>query len=168
MTGKFIIYGILLILISSCDIYTGTSAKVLDQETGKPISDARVVLLYKSDSTKTNDKGYFEIRSSTGLYKVDPEVLITKAGYKPFQLKEKHSSKETSYIVKSESIDVDFDKPVYPDPRNRGTFIVSTSIDKWSQDFRAGDTLIFYLTRDDRNSEIERIKNEIKHNWVKN
>lgn len=163
MTGKFIIYGILFIFISSCDMYTGTSGKVIDQETGKPISDARVVLLDKLDSTKTNNKGYFEIRKSTGAYKVDPEVLITKAGYKPFQLKKKYTSKETSYIVKSELIYVDFDKPVYPDPKNRKTFLVCTSIEKWSQDFRTGDTLIFYLTRDDRKSEIENIKSEIKN-----
>jgi hypothetical protein len=64
--------------------------------------------------------------------------------------------------VKSELIWIKYDKPFYPESTNRNTFINGAWINKWSQHFLASDTLIFFLTKDNNTSEIERIKTNLK------
>jgi len=90
-----------------------------------------------------------------------PTIMVTKEGYKPFQLKIKDRRNETSYVVKSESVHIDFEEPVYPDPNNLNTFITGTWIEKWSEEFRTGDTLRIYLVREDLKAEIERNRQDL-------
>jgi hypothetical protein len=88
---------------------------------------------------------------------------VSKKGYKPFQLKIDYSGEETSYTIKSESISVDYDEPVYPDPNNRETFITGTWIEKWSQDFSTRDTLSIYLMKEDTKAEVETIRKQVEN-----
>lgn len=121
-----------------------------------------VNLLDGSDIKKTDSNGFFEVFSETRPFQ-DPTILVTMDGYKPFQLRIEGKSDETSYSVKSESIFVDYEEPVYPDPNNRGTFITGTWIDKWSKEFKIGDTLCIYLVSEDTKAEVERNKKEIEN-----
>jgi hypothetical protein len=58
---------------------------------------------------------------------------------------------------------IKYDEPFYPDSTNRNTFINGLWINKWSQHFQAGDTLIFYLTPNHTTSNIKKQKSHEKH-----
>lgn len=139
--------------------------KVIDVDTGKPISNVTVNLLDGKDIKKTNDIGYFEVEYVTGFCE-DPEITLSTKGYKPFYLKIKHSNGKTHYITKSETIWVNYDHPFYPDINNKTTVIIGTWIEKWSQDYSTKDTLIIYLMKADIKTEIENIQNEIRNKTV--
>lgn len=145
MSRKYILLCVLLLPLQAC---TSFSVKILgrvfDKETGRPLVGTTVNLLDGSDIMKTDSEGFFEVFSETRPFQ-EPSILVTKDGYKPFQLRIDGNSEEISYIVMSESIFVDYEEPVYPDPNNRGTFITGTWINKWSKEFKTGDTLSIYL-----------------------
>ncbi|HEY4651206.1 MAG TPA: hypothetical protein VIG72_07315 [Pontibacter sp.] len=127
-----------------------------------PLADAMVNLLNGRDIEKTDSNGLFEVYSETRPFQ-DPTILVTKDGYKPFQLKIERNSNETSYTVTSESVSIDYTAPVYPDPENRETFVTGTWVNKWSTEFRTGDTLSIYLAREDIKAEVERNKKELEN-----
>ena len=52
------------------------------------ITGAAVDLLNRADLEKTNDKGIFEVTKVTGFCK-DPLIIVSSAGYKPSDLKNK-------------------------------------------------------------------------------
>ena len=162
MSRKSLFLCILLLPLQGCSFSVKILGRVVDKETGLSISGATANLLEGRDIKKTDNAGLFEVFSETRPFQ-DPTILVTKNGYKPFQLRIEDSSEETNYIVKSESISVDYDEPVYPDPNNRETFITGIWIDKWSKEFKTGDTLTIYLVREDRRAEIERAKKEIEN-----
>ncbi|GAB2786772.1 hypothetical protein GCM10027275_34130 [Rhabdobacter roseus] len=162
MHRKYFLVCILLLPLQACNFSVKVLGRVFDKETGLPLARTTVNLLEGKDIKKTNTNGYFEVSSDTRPFQ-NPIILITKDGYKPFQLKIKERNGDaTSYIVKSESIFIDYEKPVYPDPNNRGTFITGTWIDKWSKEFKTGDTLSIYLAKEDTKTEIEKIRKGIE------
>lgn len=152
MSRKYILICIFLLPLQACNFSVGVLGKVFDKETGQPISLAMVDLLDGKDRENTNIDGFFEVFSQTRPFQ-DAVILVTKEGYKPFHLKIVRTADETTYVIKSESISVDYDQPIYPDPNNRNTFITGTWIDKWSTDLRTGDTLSIYLSREDTKAE---------------
>ncbi len=86
----------------------------------------------------------------------EPEIQVTKEGFKPFQVLISGDSESKTYKIRSESQSVDFDEPVYPYSSDRNTFIVGTWIEKYSHDFEfENDSLIIYL-------DIENFEEEIK------
>lgn len=149
MSRKYIFLCILLLPLQACTSFpVKIIGRVFDKETGLPLLGTTVNLLDGSDIKKTDSNGFFEVSTETRPFQ-DPVILVTKESYKPFQLRIDGNSEEISYVVKSESISVDYEEPVYPDPNNRGTFITGTWIDKWSNEFKTGDTLSIYLVRED-------------------
>ena len=163
MLKKSILLCILLLPLQACTSFSvRILGRVFDKEIGLPLVGTTVNLLDGSDIKKTASNGYFEVFSEARPFQ-DPTILVTKDGYKPFQLRIERESDETSYIVKSESIFVDYEEPVYPDPNNRETFITGTWINKWSKEFKTGDTLSIYLVREDEKAEVERNKKEIEN-----
>jgi len=163
MKRQFIFYSFCLLFVISCDYGTGMTGKVIDKETGKPISNATVNLLDGKDIAKTNETGYFEVYRQGGSHKIVPEVLITKKGYKPFQIRITSSDEGNSYTVKSETKDIEYDEPLYLNS-DKSSFTTGTTIEKWSQNFSVSDTLTIYLTKDDEKAEVKKIKMKLKAN----
>ena len=155
MSRKYLSLCILLFPLQGCSFSAGILGRVIDMATGLPIPGTTVNLLDGRDIKTTDITGLFEVFSETRPFQ-DPSILVTKDGYKPFQLRIEYSSDETKYIVKSESVSVDYDEPVYSDPKNRDNFITGTWIEKWSTEFKTGDTLTIYLTRDHEIAELKR------------
>lgn len=151
-------------IFTSCDFSTGIEGKVIDKETGIPISHANINLLDGQDIELSDASGYFKVYCNTGAYKVNPIITVTKNGYKPFKIKIENSKDKINYIVSSESFFVEYDEPFYPDTNNRKTFISGTWINKWSQNFIVDDTLTILLNKDDIDSEIERIQHDLRKN----
>ena len=93
----------------------------------------------------------------------DPEIQVTKEGFKPFQILISSNSESKTYQIKSISQSVDFDEPVYPDSTNRNTFKVGSWIEKYSQDFESkNDSLIIYLDTENFEKEIKDLKEKEK------
>lgn len=150
-----------LFFITACQYGTGMNGKVIDEETGLPISNATVNLLNGKDIKRTNNKGYFTVFVQTGIHKIDPIVEISKKGYKPFQIQFSSEDDKNTYSVKSEYKWIDYDSPLYFNSKDSTSYIIGTDIEKWSQHFSVDDTIIFYLTKDDEKTEIEKIKSEL-------
>ena len=162
MPRKYLFLCILLLPLQACTFSVKIVGRVFDKETGLPLPDAMVNLLDGRDIKKTDSNGLFEVYSETRPFQ-DPTILVTKNGYKPFQLKIERNRNETSYTVTSESVSIDYTAPVYPDPENRETFVTGNWVDKWSTEFRTGDTLSIYLAREDIKAEVERNKKELEN-----
>lgn len=162
MSRKYLFLLILLLPLQGCSFSVKILGRVIDKETGRLILGATVNLLEGRDIKKTDKAGFFEVFSETGPFQ-DPTILVTKDGYKPFQIRIEGSDEETTYTVKSESIFIDYEEPVFPEPNKRETFITGAWIDKWSKEFKTGDTLTIYLVRDNRKAEIERAKEKIEN-----
>lgn len=145
----------LLIGLSSCDCYVAVKGKVVSSSTGMPISGVVIKMLDRNIETTSNSNGQFLIYEQTGFC-FDPNLELTKQGYKPFRLKISSDSESISYEVNTKSKSVDFDKPV----ESR----IGTWIDIYSQDFRTkGDSIIFYLNEDNLEQELETIKEKLKN-----
>jgi len=140
---------------------TGMNGKIIDKETGKPISDAEVNLCEGLDVTSTNKDGYFEVHGKTGAHKIDPIVVVTKDGYKPFQIKISYSDDESSYSVKTETKWIKYKDTVFFNSE-KTSFLLGVDIEKWSQDFAISDTLTIYLTKENDKKEVEQSRDLLK------
>jgi hypothetical protein len=160
MISRYILIYMFLLPLQACTFSVGVSGRVYDKETGLPITGTTVNLLDGKDIKKTDNEGFFEVFSEAFPFQ-DPVILVTKEGYKPFQLTIRGRRNETSFIVTTESVFIYYEEPVYPDPYNRETFITGTSVDKWSKEFRTGDTLRIYLAREDLKAEVEKTRKEV-------
>jgi len=164
MSKKYFFLCFLILPLQGCTSFSvRINGKVFDNETKMPLVGTTVNLLNGRDIKKTDGNGFFEVFSETKPFQ-DPTILVTREGFKPFELRIKRKRNETSYIIKSESTYVDFEEPAYPDPNNQETFITGTWIEKWSKEFKTGDTLNIYLEREDIEVEIKRNFNEIRNN----
>ncbi|WP_305982194.1 carboxypeptidase-like regulatory domain-containing protein [Roseivirga thermotolerans] len=137
---------LILIPLTSCDCVVNVHGKVLSATTGDPITDAQIIMVGENKKVKSDEFGYFSISNVTGFC-FDPEIEVTKTGYKPFNVTISISSDSRSFKVKSESEHIKLDNPIYPDSSNRNTFISAKWIEKFSADFKViGDTLFIYLS----------------------
>jgi hypothetical protein len=164
MKTKLIITSLCLFFLVSCDYYASMTGKIIDKETGKPIEGATVNLLDGGDIKITKNDGYFDVftrpRGST-----NPLVIVTKKGYKPFQIEISHSSDKKLYSIKTETKWIDFGERLYLVPNDTNSYFTGFSIEKWSQDFTAGgDTLLIYLSKDDEKVEADKMKKLIIKN----
>ncbi len=154
---------VFLMTLTSCDCYVKVTGQIVSSSTGKPIENALVTMIDKNREVYSDKNGHFLIDMQTGFC-FDPEIKVTKKGFKPFQILISVDSKSISYKITSESQSVDFDEPLYPDSTNRNTFITGTWIEKYSQDFKSrNDSLILYLDTDNLEEEIKEIKEKRKN-----
>ena len=160
---KLLFISCCLLFMVSCGEFrkTGMNGKIIDKETGKPISDAAVNLCQGLDVTTTNTEGYFEVNGQTGAHKIDPVVEVTKDGYKPFQIKISYSENESSYSVKTETKWIRYKDTVFFNSK-KTSFLLGVDIEKWSQDFAISDTLTIYLTKENYKKEVEQSINLLK------
>ena len=118
-----------------------------------PIEGAEVEMMDQNRKVVTDSKGTFSIAKHTGFC-FDPILRISKANYKPFEIKIETNSNAIKYSITYDSESFNFDKPIYPDTINKNTFIVASWIEKYSRDFQVkDDSLVIYL--DDDNIEKE-------------
>lgn len=149
-------------ILVSCDCYVSVKGKVFSNSDKHPIEGATIEMVGRNKTTKTNKDGYFHIWEQTGFC-FDPQIKITTNNYKPCEITFKGSTDSKSFELKSESDFVNYEKPFYPDTNNKGTFIVGTWIEKYSENFAfSGDTVLFYLDTINPKKEIEKIKAQIR------
>jgi len=138
------------------------TGKVYDKETGKPIVDATVNLLEDRDNAKTDSNGYFEVYAQTGNHKIAPIILVSKEGYKPFQLRISSSDNGVNYSVKSETEFIKYRDTLFLNS-DKTSYLLGVDIEKWSLNFAVDDTLKIYLTRKNVQKEVEKIQTKLKH-----
>ena len=114
-------------------------------------------LLEGENITKSNKDGYFEVNGHRRSYKVDPSLVISKNGFKPFQIRISNSDDEKIYSIKTETKWIKYPDTLFLNSK-KTSFILGFDYEKWSQDFTNGDTLIIYLTKDNKSLEIEKSK----------
>ena len=153
---------IVMVMLTACDCYVVVKGKVVSSSTGKPISGAEIIMVDQDRSATTDSEGDFLIDKQTGFC-FEPEIKVTKAHYKPFQVTLASDSKTRLYQVKYQEQSITLDPPVYLDSTKKEPFITRTSINKFSEDFeRKGDSLIIFLDDDNPETEIERIRKKLK------
>ena len=158
----FTIIGISLFL-SSCDCWIEVNGKVISSATGKPISGAKIEMIDRNIFSESDENGDFSIGEMTGFC-YSPKIKVTFDNHKPFQIELESDSDSQNFKLKRESESVDFDKPIYTDPNNKNTFIVSTWIEKYSRDFEIkSDSLIIFLDERNLEKEIESMKDKLKN-----
>ena len=151
------------LLLSSCDCQIFVKGKVISSATGKPIDGAKIEMVGKNLNSNTDNNGNFSIGEMTGLC-YSPKIKVTYKGHKPFEIELESDSDSQNYKLKKESESIEFDKPFYPDPKNQNTYILSTWIDKYSNNFEVkSDSLIIYLDEKNQTKEIESIKRKLKN-----
>jgi len=73
MNIRLIFFCILLLQLQACtDFSVSVSGRVIDKETGYPISNAIVNLLDENNIQETNSIGYFEVSTGTRITEKDP------------------------------------------------------------------------------------------------
>lgn len=149
--------------LSSCDCNMSVKGKILSTSTGKPIAGVTIKMLDRNIESTSNEEGLFFIDDQTGFC-YDPHIELTKIGYKPFQILIAGGDDYISYHVKSESKSVNFDKPIYPDSQNQNTFVTSTWIENYSQNFKtSNDSLIIHLDENNIEAELKAIKKKLEN-----
>lgn len=163
MKLQYIISFVFLITIISCDCYVEVKGQIVSSSTGKPIENTQVTLIDKNREVYSDQNGNFLIDMQTGFC-FDPEIQVSKKGFKPFQVLISGDSQSKNFKITSESRFVDFDEPLYSDSCNRKTFITGTWIEKYSQDFKSqNNSLIIYLDTDNLKEEIKGLKEKRKN-----
>ena len=146
-------------VLGSCDCVISGEGYVYDAASGKPLVGATVEFLNTLESGHTDSTGFFELYSVTGFC---PHIAyrVSIPGYKPFELEVDEGDKQSVYRVRQEDYDVPLDPPFTPDPTRPETYILSTSLDRFSQRFSVGKqgVITFYLERDDPAAEVQEWK----------
>jgi hypothetical protein len=155
----FTLFGILL-LLCSCDCQIIVNGKIISSETGKSINGAKIEMVGRNVNTESDLNGIFKIGEMTGFC-YDPKIKVTYEGHKPFLIE--LESEFQNFKLKKESEFVEYEKPFYPNPNNKSTFITGIWIEKYSGNFKIkSDSLIIYLDEKNLNKEIELIKQKLK------
>ncbi len=140
----------------------GFTGIIIDKDTGKPISGATVSLSEGKMVLLTDSRGF--CNGTCGVSHT-PIVLVSKNGYKPFQIEFDKSRDLSIYKVKHETEYVNLEKPFYFVEGDSSTYMVNIAIEKWSVDFASGDTMKIYLSKSNKMVEIEKIKAKMLHDF---
>ena len=127
-----------------------------------PVEGATVLLINQNISVKTDENGFFKMATS-GCF--DAHFKISKTYYKPFEITFGSSSNSNSYQVKSESIFGNYESPIYSNPNDKNSSVVTgTWIRQNSESFFASSSgIIYYLdTLKIVSEEIKDIENEYR------
>jgi hypothetical protein len=149
LTLSFAFYG--------CDWSIGLNGRVLANENGEPISGAQVTLKSINKIVTTDSLGFFYFRATGGGKLPKPIYLISKEGYKDFEIEFSSTNSGSVTIVKTGEKNYDLGgKYFYPDSTNLSTYLVFITFEKYSQDYtKRGDSMIFYMDIDDMEVEFE-------------
>ena len=139
----------------SCDYSIGLKGRVLSNETGEPISGALVTLKSRNITVVTDSLGFFYLRETGGGKPPKPIYLISKEGYKDFEIEFGSTNSGRVTIVKTGEKNYDLGgKYFYPDSTNLSTYLAVITFEKFSQDYmERGDSVIFFMDIDDMEVE---------------
>ena len=155
MKNRFLIYFGISILMFSCDCWVHLNGKIISSETGEPINGAKIELVDRNLNATSDLQGIFSIGEATGRC-YSPKLKVTYKGYKPFLIELESDSDSQNYKLKKEKEFVDYEKPFYPNPKNKNTLIIGAWVDKYSKNFEIkSDSLIIYLDEINLMKEIE-------------
>ena len=145
------ILSIFIFTCYSCDYSIKRNGRVLSSLDGKPISGAKISLKDKNITITTDSLGYFNLEVVGGRKPPKPIFIISKEGYKNFEIEFDATNSENVFKVKTEKKNYNLNgKFFYPDSTNLLTFFTSIEFEKYSKDFAIkNDSLIIYLDIDD-------------------
>ena len=161
----FLTYALLFFtsVLTACDCHTEIEGRIYSSTNGLPIEGATIMLLGTNKIVKSDQLGGYNLTYISGFCP-DRELIISKEGYKPFQIKLDNSNDHKIYTVKSETKSVDFETPVYPDSTNPNTYVTGSWVNLYSENFRVNsDSLIIYLDVKNDDQEIQNIKEKLKN-----
>ena len=141
----------------SCDYCIQMNGRVLSNENGEPIGDAKVTLKSRNITVTADSLGFFYLKDCGGGRPPKPIYIISKEGYKDFEIEFRSISSGSGIIVKTGEKYYDLDgKFFYPDSTNLSTYHAVITFEKYSKDFsKRGDSLVFYMDIDDINIDFE-------------
>ena len=158
---KKVIYILCTLTISltffGCDYCIQLKGRVLSNENGEPIRDVHVTLKSKNITVITDSLGFFNLKHCGGGRPPKPEYIISKTGYKDFEIEFHSTGLGSGFIVKTGEKNYDLGgKFFYPDSTNLSTYHAVIALEKYSQDFsKKGDSFMFYLDIDDIDIDFE-------------
>ena len=166
------IYVLSILIISftflGCDYCIQLEGRVLSNENSEPIRDAHVTLKSRNITVITDSLGFFYLEDCGGGTPPKPEYIISKAGYKDFEIEFRSIGSGNAIIFKTGEKNYDLDgKFFYPDSTNLSTYIGVITFEKYSRHFsNRGDSLVFYMDIDDMDIDFENyLKRFQKGGW---
>ncbi len=162
MKTRNLVLSTVIFFLCSCDCSISIVGKVISSETGKPLSGAKIEMVGRKLVTTSNGEGDFTLEEFTGQC-YTPKVRVTYDKYKTFEIEIEDEEDSRAYKLSRKFEYYDLDEPFYPDPNNPDTYVVSTSIEKYSTDFQIkSDTILIYLDPDNTDLKIQKLRNQIK------
>jgi hypothetical protein len=167
-----IIYMLLIIILYGCiDSVVKLEGRVVSNITGEPIVDAKIKLKYANIIVTTDSLGYFNLTYICGISE-KKEFLITKKGYKDFEIEVDYKHPQMIYKISNESYyyDLKNSNQLCPDTiTSANVWLTTISFDKYSKDFAIKkDSLIVYLDFDlGIDGEFENYLKQHKHHKFK-
>lgn len=161
--------GFLLFFAIGCDCSVNQCGRVFSNHDGEPIANVQIKLAGTDSVVRTDSLGYFNLHYVGGGCCPTQQYIVTKQGYKSFQIELDQSSDRTLMTVRQEHLPYDLKgKNLYPDSMNKSTYIVSIDFEKYSKDFAfRGDSLILYLDPDDRDLDFKKYVKGLKSvRWI--
>ena len=127
MTKRHNFFLLTVLLLQACDCFVSVKGKVISNTTKRPIKDLIIEMVDKSESTKSDENGYFSLSNHVGFC-FDPQIKITKSNHKPFEMTFGGSRESKSYKVTTKQDFIDYAEPLYTDPNDKSTFILENGL----------------------------------------
>ncbi len=163
-------FGVFLMLFTiGCDCSINQRGRVFSNEDEEPIANVQIKLAGTDTVVRTDSLGYFDLQYVGGARCPAQVYIVTKPGYKSFQIELDQSPERTLATVKQDSRPYDLKgKNFYPDSMNKSTYIASIDFEKYSKDFAVrGDSLILYLDLDDPDLDFQKYVKGLKSaRWI--
>ena len=166
-----IIYLLIILTISlsffGCDYCIGLNGRVLSNVDGEPIRDAQVTLKSRNTTITTDSFGVFHLQHCGGGKPPKSIYIISKEGYKDFEIEFGSTNSGSVTIVKTGEKYYDLGgKLFYPDSTNLSTYTGVIRFEKFSKDYtKKGDSVIFYMDIDDVEVDFENYLKRWRNGW---
>jgi hypothetical protein len=138
-------------ILNSCDCFIQQKGRILSNIDGQPIVNARINLKNTNSVVLTDSMGYFDLHYVGGGNCPKQVFIISKEGYKDFEIALNYSSSVNLIEIKKGDKNYDLKgKFFYPDSTDPSTYFVDIQFDKYSKDFTIkNDSLILYMDLND-------------------
>lgn len=159
---------LIIITLYGCDCRLHIEGEVLSNIDEKPIKNATIRLGGTNIITYSDSLGYFNIDYIGGGKAPKPILIISKKGYKNFELEFDNNDSENSIKVKTDVIEFDLKgKKLYPDSMNLSTFMTVLEFDKYSKDYmlRKNRITLFLDPENSKKDFLNRIEEMKKGGW---
>ena len=159
MKKKIYILSILIgnLIFHGCDYCIQLKGRVLSNKNDEPIREAQITLKSRNITVVTDSLGFFYLQDCGGGRCPKPIYVVSKEGYKDFEMEFRSMDSGDGIIVKTGQKNYDLGgKYFYPDSMNSSTYLAVIAFEKYSKDYaKRGDSVIFYMDIDNEEANFE-------------